>query len=62
MLMDTMMVLEAELQHIRQEMKHLKQLEAEGPPGIQREVRRLERREARVLQAIAEEQEESCPE
>ena len=62
MLMDTMMVLEAELQHIRQEMKYLKQLEAEGPAGIKRDVRHLERREARVLQAIVEEKEDSCPE
>ena len=30
MLMDTTMVLEAELHHIRQEMKYLKQLEADA--------------------------------
>ncbi len=62
MLMDTTMLLEAELHHIRQEMKYLKQLEADGPAGIQRGVRILKRREARVLQAIAEEKEDSCPE
>jgi len=54
--MDTMMVLGAELQHIREEKSHLQRLADGGSPALQKELKRWESREAQVRQAIASEE------
>ncbi len=56
MTMDTMMVLGAELQHIREEKSHLQRLADGGSPALQKELKRWESREAQVRQAIASEE------
>ncbi len=56
MTMDTMMVLGAELQHIREEKSHLQRLANGGGPALQQELHRWERRETQVLNSIASEE------
>ena len=56
MTMDTMMVLGAELQNIREEKSHLQRLADGGSPALQKELKRWESREAQVREAIASEE------
>ena len=50
------MALEAERRHVRQEKKRLQALAAQGPKGLQEEIRHFERREARLLAEMADEE------
>ncbi len=56
MTLDTLRVLESELQHVREEKDYLQPLSDDGSPEIAEALRRWEHRESQLLNSIASEE------